>query len=79
MILEHCELSEEEIYGEEDWCASERRSIDNDIEEIEFSIENLQIDLKNETDEDKKYEIECDIEDLQLKIKWLKEKRKEYE
>ena len=79
MILEHCELSEEEIYGEESWDEAERRSIDNDIEEIEFKIENLQIDLKNETDEDKKWDIECDIEDLQTEIKWLQEKRKEYE
>jgi hypothetical protein len=79
MLLEHCELSDDEIFGEEDWNEPYRRSIDNEIEEIESKIENKQIDLKNETNEDKRYELECDIEDLHHNIEWLRKMRRDYE
>ena len=65
------ERKNKEWHEENDW------KIENDIFELQCKIEDLQYDLKNEKNEDKKYEIECDIEELQHDIKKLKEKLEE--
>lgn len=43
-----------------------------EINEIEYKIENLKIDLKNATDENVKWDIECYIEELENDIKRIK-------
>lgn len=61
------------------WHEENDPRLQQEIEEIESKIEDLKIDLKNATDEDKKWDIECNIEELQNDIKKIrKEMEEEY-
>ena len=55
------------------WHEENDPRMQEEIEELEFQIENLKIDLKNATTEDEKWAIECDIEELLNDIEVIRE------
>jgi peptidoglycan hydrolase CwlO-like protein len=73
---DYCEYQER---LNKEWHEENDPRMQEEIDEIEYKIENLKIDLKNATDEDKKWDIECNIEELQNDIKKIrKEMEEEY-
>ena len=65
------------IRAKKKWHEENDPRLQKEIEELEMQIEDLEIDLKYATDEDKKWDIECDIEELQKKIKEIRKEMEE--
>lgn len=85
MIYTNNPVSDYETYmknqerANKEWHEENDPRMQEEIKEIEFQIENLEIDLKNATTEDEKWDIECNIEELQNDIKKIrKEMEEEY-
>ena len=55
-----------------EWHEENDTRIQNEILELEQQVEDLEIDLKNATNEDTKWEVQCDIDELQNDIERLK-------
>ena len=67
---DYCEYQER---LNKEWHEENDSRIEEEIIEIKMQIEDLEIDLKNATNEDEKWDIECRIEELQSDIKRLEE------
>ena len=65
----YCDMQER---ANKQWHEENDPRLQEEIEELEFQIENLKIDLKNATTEDEKWDIECYIEELENDIKRIK-------
>lgn len=83
MIYTNDPVSDYETYmknqerANKEWHEENDARMQEEIEELEFQIENLKIDLKNATTEDEKWAIKCDIEELLNDIKKIRKEMEE--